>query len=190
MEQGHGVNRRLVMHNDFIIVGPPDDPAGIRGLTAAAAFQHLAQARARFVGREDDSGTHKKELQVWAQLGIDPRQRLSYIETGQGMGQTLLITSEKQGYTLSDRGTYLAFRPNIELDILVEGDPSLLNVYHAMQVNPQRHSKVNAAGAAAFVDFITSPEVQRLIASFGTERYGQPLFVPDAHLEDSVAEGE
>ncbi|HKZ50603.1 MAG TPA: substrate-binding domain-containing protein, partial [Dehalococcoidia bacterium] len=184
MSQGYGVNRRLVMHNDFVIVGPPEDPAGIRGLdSAAAAFQRLAQARARFASRDDDSGTHKKEREIWAQLGIDPGRELSYIETGQGMGQTLLIADEKRSYTLSDRATYLAFRLHLDLEVLVEGDPSLRNIYHVMQVNPQKYPKVNAAGAKAFVDFITSPEIQGLIGSFGVAEYGQPLFVPDAHLE-------
>jgi tungstate transport system substrate-binding protein len=190
MAAGHGINRRLVMHNDFIIVGPAADPAGIRGLvSAAAAFRRIAERGSRFLSRDDDSGTHQKEQQFWKEAGIDPQGRPWYLESGIGMGQTLYISFDKQGYTLSDRGTYLAFRQQIDLNILVEGDPNLLNVYHVLQVNPKQHGNVNAAAARVFVEFMVSPQVQAIIGSFGVEEFGEPLFIPDAHLEGRTPGG-
>ncbi len=180
VQNGVVVNRRLVMHNDFVIVGPPEDPAGIKGLRSSAeAFKKIAEKKALFISRGDNSGTHSKELEIWKQAGINP-QGSWYQESGQGMGQTLLMASEKKAYTLSDRGTFLAQQKNIRLAILVEGDKTLLNIYHVMQVNPKKFPKVNAEGAKAFVDFIISPEAQKIIAAFGKDKYGQSLFVPDA----------
>ena len=185
MAAGHGANRRLVMHNDFVIVGPAGDPAGVRGLDdAAEAFRRIAASATTFLSRGDESGTHTKELSVWGSAGVDPSGRW-YQETGVGMGPTLLVADEKRGYTLSDRGTYLAQEDNLALEILVEGDAALFNVYHVMQVNPEKSGRINAAAAAAFVKFITSDEVQNVIRGFGVEAYGQPLFVPDAYLEST-----
>lgn len=179
-QSGVAINRRLVMHNDFVIVGPPDDPAGIKGLKSSVeAFKKIAEKKALFISRGDNSGTHTKELDIWKQAGITP-EGAWYQQSGQGMGQTLLMASEKKAYTLSDRGTYLAQKKNINLNILVEGDRSLLNIYHVMQVNPKKFPKVNAEGARAFVDFMVSSETQKFIAEFGKDKYGQNLFVPDA----------
>jgi tungstate transport system substrate-binding protein len=186
IENGDAINRRLVMHNDFIIVGPPDDPAGIDGMTVAAdAFAKIADAGAVFISRGDDSGTNKKELAIWADAGVDPSGQSWYQETGQGMGATLTIASEKQGYTLTDRATYLNTRANLDLDIFVEGDPILLNIYHVMEVNPEKWPDVNAAGAEAFIDFMVSPAVQEIIRTYGVEKFGQPLFFPDANKTEA-----
>ncbi len=187
VNSGVAINRKLVMHNDFVIVGPADDPAGIKGLKSSAdAFKKIAEKKAVFISRGDNSGTHTKELDIWKQAGITP-EGAWYQQSGQGMGQTLLMASEKKGYTLTDRGTFLAQQKNIKLAILVEGDKALLNIYHVMQVNPQKFSKVNADGAKAFVDFMVSPETQKIIADFGKDKYGQALFVPDAgKSEDEV----
>ena len=173
-------NYRLVMHNDFIIAGPPEDPAKIKGKSTVEAFKAIFEGRAPFISRGDDSGTNKMELTLWEKTGLNPKGAKWYLESGQGMGATLLMASEKKGYTLSDRATYLAEKPNTKLNILCEGDPSLLNIYHVMEVNPEKFGKVNAEGAKAFVDFMTSPETQKLIGDFGKDRYGQPLFFPDA----------
>ena len=173
-------NYRLVMHNDFIIAGPAEDPAKIKGKSTVEAFKAIFESRGPFVSRGDDSGTNKMELALWGKTGLNPKGAKWYLELGQGMGATLLMASEKKGYTLSDRATYLAEKPNTKLSILCEGDPSLLNIYHVMEVNPEKFGKVNAEGAKAFVDFMTSPETQKLIGDFGKDRYGQPLFFPDA----------
>lgn len=180
VEAGVVVNRQLIMHNDFIIVGPPSDPAKIKGTAKAAdAFKKIAQAQAIFVSRGDESGTHKQEKTIWKSSGIEPAGKW-YQQSGSGMGQTLNIASEKNAYTLTDRATYLALKKNLALDILVEGDASLLNIYHIMQVNPQKFDKVNAAGGKALVDFFIAPETQEVIGKFGVDKYGQPLFFPDA----------
>jgi tungstate transport system substrate-binding protein len=185
VEQGYVNDRRLVMHNDFIIVGPSSDPAGIKGIkTAAEAFKKISDAGAPFISRGDDSGTNKMELTLWKSASITP-QGDWYSESGQGMGATLKIASEKQGYTLTDRATYLANKDVLDLDILVEGDPALLNVYHVMVVNPAKFPKVNNAGAIAFADFITSPATQDVIGKFGVDKFGQPLFFPDATKTDA-----
>ena len=186
MKAGHGINRRLVMHNDFIIVGPAADPAGTRGMTSAAgAVTKIAGSQALFISRGDDSGTHKLELALWKSAGIAPKGQKWYQESGQGMGATLTITSEKEAYTITDRATYLATRKNLGLDILVEGDPGLLNIYHIIQVNPDKSAKINAAGARDFVDFMVSPATQEVIRAFGVDKYGQPLFFPDAHRTEA-----
>ena len=180
MATGYGSEREYVMYNDFIIVGPTDDPAGIRGLTdAVQALQRIANAQALWISRGDDSGTHKKEKSLWKEAGIDPSVVASspwYQETGQGMGATLRIASEKQGYTLTDRGTYLHLRDTLDLEILVQGDERLYNVYHVIVVNPEKHPQVNVEAARAFVDFITSPQVQDIIRAYGVEEFGEPLF--------------
>ncbi|CAM3359998.1 substrate-binding domain-containing protein [Hydrogenibacillus schlegelii] len=181
VEAGVVTNYHRVMYNDFILVGPPDDPAGVgRADDLAAAFRAIAGGKTPFVSRGDDSGTHKKELALWKGAGIDPHGADWYIESGTGMGQTLLIASEKGAYTLTDRGTYLAYRDKLHLAVVREKDPELLNVYHVMQVNPERFPQVNAKGAAAFVQFLIAPETQALIGDFGKDRFGEPLFFPDA----------
>jgi tungstate transport system substrate-binding protein len=180
LAKGTLTNRRLVMHNDFVITGPAADPAGIRtARNAADALARIALARSTFVSRGDSSGTHAKERSLWTAAGIEP-QGPWYLESGQGMGSTLTIASEKRAYTLADRGTYLAFKKRVALAILVEGDAPLLNVYHVMEVNPARHPRVNAAGGKAFADYIVSPAAQGAIRTFGVDRYGEPLFFPDA----------
>ncbi len=181
MQNGDCISRKLVMHNDFVIVGPSSDPAGINGMTdAVAAFKKIADAGSIFVTRGDNSGTNKKELAIWSDAGVDPDGMDWYQSTGQGMGASLTITSEKQAYTLSDRATYLATQANLQLDILAQGDPILLNIYHVMQVNPDKNSQINADGAKAFVDFMISKDTQAVIKDFGVDKYGQPLFFPDA----------
>ncbi len=180
VDAGLVTNYQLVMHNDFVIVGPVNDPAGIKGKPSVDAFKAIAQKGSTFISRGDDSGTHKKELSIWKKAELTPTGTKWYQESGQGMGATLLMTSDKQGYTLADRGTYLAQKPNIKLEILSEGDKSLLNIYHVAQVNPDKFGKVNAKGSKAFVEFMVAPETQKIIGDFGREKFGQPLFFPDA----------
>jgi tungstate transport system substrate-binding protein len=178
--EGFGINRRLIMHNDYIIVGPPDDPAKIKGLKAASeAFKKIASANALFLSRSDKSGTHSKEMDIWKAAGIKPEGEKWYQQTGLGMGQTLNVTAEKKGYTLADRGTYLALKKNLGLDILVEGDAILLNIYHVIEVNPAKWPKVNVPGGKAFADFMVSNETQGIIKTFGVDKFGSPLFFPD-----------
>ncbi len=185
VDNGSAVERRLVMHNDFVIVGPPADTAGIRGQSAPIeVLKKIAAAEATFVSRGDDSGTHKKELSMWETAGLTPEGDW-YLESGQGMGATLRIANEKGGYTLTDRATYLAQREALDLEILIEGDPSLLNVYHVMMVNPEQWPAVNEAGARAWSDFLISAEGQAMIGEFGVEEFGQPLFFPDADKTDA-----
>ena len=180
LAKGTLINRRLVMHNDFVLVGPSNDPAGIRKLkTGAEALRAIASANLPFISRGDNSGTHNLEKKLWKTIGLEPKGEW-YLESGQGMGQTLMIASQKNAYTIGDRATFLAFSKRVELAILLEGDPQLLNVYHVMQVNPERFPKVNAAGGKAFANFMVSPETQARINQFGTDTYGQPLFIPDA----------
>jgi tungstate transport system substrate-binding protein len=185
VKDGYGINRRIVMHNDFILVGPPDDLAGIKGLKSVyEAFRKISYAGSHFISRGDDSGTHKKELKIWEGAGLKTDKEKWYVQTGLGMGQTLGVASEKEAYTLSDRGTYLAMKKNLSLVVLVEGDRQLLNVYHVIQVSPDKWPKVNSAGAAAFADFITSDEVQNIISLFGKDKYGESLFIPDAKVKE------
>lgn len=176
---GHGINRRDVMHNDFVLVGDPSDPAGAKGTDALQALRKIASSGSLFVSRGDDSGTHKKEMALWKGAGLSPSGDW-YLKAGSGMGETLLLANEKGAYTLSDRGTYLAFRDKIKLAILVQNDPPLLNPYGIIAVNPKLHKNVNYAGAIKFIDFITSAEGQKMIAEFGKDKYGEPLFFPDA----------
>ncbi len=179
MEGGFGKTRELIMHNDFIFVGPASDPAGAKGAaTVSDMLKAIAGAGATFVSRGDDSGTHKMELKLWKAAEVTP-EGAWYLETGQGMGDTLRIASEKEGYTLTDRATYLATKDTLALDIVREGDAVLLNIYHVISVNPERWPKVNTAGADAFITFMISKEVQEEIGKFGVDKYGAPLFVPD-----------
>lgn len=181
VDAGYGVDRRLVAHNYFLVVGPDTDPAGIKGAASAAdAFTTIATAKAGFVSRGDGSGTETKELAIWGKAGVHPEGQPWYLQSGQGMGATLQIASEKAAYTLTDDATFLASADKLRLTSLVEGDPFLLNVYHAISVNPAKWPKVNSAGATAFADFITQPAGQKIIGEFGAEKYGQPLFVADA----------
>ncbi len=183
---GFGSDRRLVMHNDFIIVGPPSDPAAIHSQpTPDSVFKKIYSSASTFVSRGDESGTHVKELALWKQAGLDPYGQPWYLETGQGQGVTLSVASEKGGYALTDRATFLAYQANVELAILFEGDASLLNVYHVIIINPEKFPNTNLEGARAFADFITSPAGQQIIAKFGAEKYGQPLFFPDADKTDA-----
>ncbi|MEN6615639.1 MAG: substrate-binding domain-containing protein [Syntrophorhabdus sp.] len=181
MADGYGVNRKLVMHNDFVVVGPASDPARIKGSKSTVdAFKKIAAAQALFISRGDNSGTHAKEKAVWKAAGVTYEGQKWYQQTGLGMGQTLNVATEKRGYTLTDRGTYLALKKRTDLPILVEGDAILLNIYHVIDVNPAKFPKVNAKAAKAFSDFMISPETQGIIKKFGTDKYGSPLFFPDA----------
>jgi tungstate transport system substrate-binding protein len=186
VEDGKMSNRRLVMYNDFVVIGSAEDPARIKGLPAAEALKRVAAGGARFVSRGDKSGTHALELALWKQAGIEPKGSW-YVESGQGMGQTLLVANERKAYALTDRGTYLAFQKRVDLPILVEKDRALLNIYSVMEVNPANGSRVNAAAGKAFADFMLTPETQAVIKTFGVEKFGQPLFVPIAgQREDQV----
>ena len=180
VENGYGVNRKDVMHNDFVIVGPEDDPANIKGLIAVEAFKVLSQTENLFVSRGDNSGTNKKEITIWGKAGISPEGEW-YIESGQGMGATLRIADEKQAYTMTDRGTYLSQEESLSLIVLVEGDEILFNPYGVIAVNPEKHPDIdiNYDGAILFAEFITGEKGQAIIKSFGIEKYGQPLFYPD-----------
>jgi tungstate transport system substrate-binding protein len=184
VEEGRMSNRRLVMYNDFVIIGPPDDPAKIRSVPKAVeALKRIAESQSRFVSRGDKSGTHVLEHRLWKQAGVEPKGAW-YIESGQGMGQTLGIANDRRAYTLTDRGTYLAFQKRVDLPILVEKDRPLLNIYSVMEVNPANGPRVNAAGGRAFAEFILAPDTQAVIKTFGVDKYGQPLFVPIAGKKD------
>ncbi|OPY09934.1 MAG: PBP superfamily domain protein [Syntrophaceae bacterium PtaB.Bin095] len=181
MAAGNGVQRRLVMHNDFIIVGTPADPAAVKAAkTSVEAFKKIAQTNAVFMSRGDNSGTHSKEKAIWKAAGITPDGQKWYQQTGLGMGQTLSVAAEKKAYTLADRGTYLALKKNLGLDILNEGDAMLLNVYSVIEVNPAKFKKINADGGKAFADFMVARATQEIIGKFGVEKFGSPLFFPDA----------
>ena len=185
MDAGSGVDRRLVMHNSFLVVGPGPDPAGIRGMTSAAdAFRKIADTGATFVSRGDGSGTEAKELEYWKKLDTTLAGAW-YVQSGQGMAATLQIASEKGGYTLTDIATWAATRNQLSLESMVAGDPSLLNIYHVIGVNPTTWPKANAAGATAFRDYVLSADGQALIGAFGQDRYGMQLFVPDAGKSES-----
>jgi tungstate transport system substrate-binding protein len=178
--EGWGCERRLVMYNDFVVVGPSSDPAGVKGQNAVAAFKRLAAKGFPFVSRGDDSGTHRRERELWQRAGAAPKGP-GYLEVGQGMEQTLRVAGEKQLYTLSDRGTWLATkdRDRFGLAVLVEGDPLLFNQYGVIAVNPARFPHVRAKEARAFVDWITSPEGQAVIGGF-RDAHGNQLFIPNA----------
>jgi tungstate transport system substrate-binding protein len=179
--EGYGINRRLIMHNDYIIVGSSEDQAKLKGTKSSSeSFKKIALAKVLFLSRGDNSGTHSKEKAIWKASGINPEGEKWYQQTGLGMGQTLNVAAEKKGYTLADRGTYLALKKNLGLDILVEGDAILLNIYHVIEVNPAKWHKVNVSGAKAFADFMVSKETQDIIKTFGVDKFGSPLFFPDA----------
>lgn len=187
--EGKLLNRRLVMYNDFVLVGPAEDPAKVRGLRPATeALRRIAESQARFVSRGDNSGTHNLELALWKQAGILPKGDW-YLESGQGMGATLGIANDRRAYTLTDRGTLLAFRDHVALPLMVQGDRALLNVYSVMEVSPTNGPRVNSVGGKAFADFMVSPETQAIIRTFGVDKYGQPLFVPIAGKADAEVGG-
>ena len=186
---GKMLNRRLVMYNDVVIIGPADDPAKIKGTKKAAnAMKAIASTGSRFVSRGDNSGTHTLEKALWKLAGVDP-QAGWYIESGQGMGATLGIAADRNAYTLTDRGTYLAFQKRVRLPILLEGDKPLLNIYSVMEVNPSNGPKVNTAGGNAFADFLVSADVQKIVKTFGVDKYGQALFVPVAGMNEEEVGG-
>lgn len=183
MKQGNGERRLFVMHNDFIVVGPPADPAKIRGKLVLDALKTIAGTQSPFISRGDNSGTDILEKALWKQAGITPVKPW-YVEAATGMGQTLTIASEKNAYTITDRSTYLSQKSHLRLDILNGGDPPLLNYYHVITVNPTKFPKVNRTGANAFADYLVSPETQKIIAAFGVDKFGQQLFFPDAGKPD------
>ena len=181
MAAGDGTRREDVMYNDYVIVGPASDPAGIAGMTdAVAALTKIAEAEAPFISRGDDSGTHTKELSIWKKAGIEPAGDW-YVSAGQGMGAVLTMANEQEAYALSDRATYLARTlEGTDLGIAVEGDPTLFNPYGVITVNPDKNPNINADLANAFADWITSVPVQEQIAAFGVDEFGESLFVPDS----------
>jgi len=186
MAEGKAGQRRLVMHNDFVIVGPEDDPAGIRGTDSVDAMKRVAAAQAVFISRGDDSGTNAKEEDIWDKAGLTPKEAW-YQSTGKGRGATLRVADQKAGYTLSDRATYLAQRDTLKLEVLSEGDPSLLNVYHVIELTTKAGTRVQTEAGRAFADWIVSPATQQRIGEFGKAKFGQPLFTPDAgKYEDSL----
>ena len=175
---GFGVNRRDVMYNDFIIVGPEEDPAKVKDTqNAVDAFKKIAEAQAPFISRGDNSGTHQKEKEIWAKAGMKPEGKW-YQESGQGMGEVLTMANEKRAYTLADRGTYLAYTSKVNLKVLNEGDAILYNPYGVIAVNPEKFPNVNYKKAMEFIEWITSPEGQKIIKEFGVDKFGQPLFFP------------
>jgi tungstate transport system substrate-binding protein len=187
MDGGFGKERLLVMHNDFIIVGPESDPAKISSSASTNdAFKAFSESKSIFVSRADESGTNAKELAIWKAIEITPEGDW-YLKSGQGMGDTLRIASEKSGYTITDRATFLSLKDTLDLTILYQGEKSLLNIYHVITVNPDKFTTVNYAGAKAFADWIVSSETQKTIAAFGEAKYGEPLFFADAgEPEDNV----
>lgn len=185
MGEGNGSSRRLVMYNDFVIIGPTADPAKVKGQTAAEALKRIAASKAPFVSRGDQSGTHVRELAMWKRAGVDPKGQPWYRETGQGQGLTMDVAAQFDSYAFTDRGTYLVHAKRIGLPVLVEDDPALFNIYHVMPVNATKFAKVNAAGAQAFADWLVSPEGQVLIGEFGKQQYGRSLFAPAAGKRES-----
>jgi len=186
---GKMLNRRLVMYNDFVIIGSAGDPAKIKGTKKAAdAMRAIASTGSRFVSRGDNSGTHTLEKALWKLAGVDP-QAGWYIESGQGMGATLGIADDRNAYTLTDRGTYLAFQKRVRLPILLEGDKPLLNIYSVMEVNPSNGPKVNTAGGNAFADFMVSADAQKIVKTFGVDKYAQALFLPVAGMNEEEVGG-
>jgi tungstate transport system substrate-binding protein len=178
VKDGFGINRRNVMHNDFVIIGPAEDPAGIKGTgDVLEALKKIAGTGSMFVSRGDDSGTHKKEKSLWQAAGIEPSGEW-YMSAGQGMGVVIIIADEKQAYTMTDRGTYIAYKSKIEIPVLVEGDKRLFNPYGVIAVNPEKHPHVKYAEAMKFIEWLTSEEAQKLIGSF--KKDGETLFHPDA----------
>ena len=180
VQAAHLVEGRLVMHNDFLIVGPSDDAAGVRQQRALPDVMRAIAAKSTFISRGDQSGTHTAELSLWTAAGINPGTLTRREETGQGMGATLNVADQKRAYTLTDRGTYLAQRKRLSLVPLFQGDASLRNVYHVYAVNPAKHPKAKLAEARQFIAFLVSPAIQRAIGAFKRDEYGESLFFPDA----------
>ncbi|MED4228841.1 substrate-binding domain-containing protein [Neobacillus cucumis] len=177
VDAGDAINYKRVMYNDFVLVGPKENPAGISGDDINAAFKKLAATKATFVSRGDDSGTNKKELAIWTTVNIKPSGTW-YVSTGQGMGQTLQVAAEKKGYVLTDRATWLAQAKNLDtLKIIVEGGKDLMNIYHVMQVTPDKHKNINSTDAKKFVEFMINPKTQDVIENFGKKEYGRSLFI-------------
>ena len=181
MAKGAGILRRGVMYNDFVLVGPAKDPAGVRRTTSVAeALAAIYGAGQSFVSRGDESGTHQLENRLWAAARIKPAQSKAYLETGQGMGATLRVASEKEAYALTDRGTFLALQGTLDLQVVSEGDAALRNVYHLMVVNPKNGPGVNVEGGRALARYLLSPEALAIVGDFGRDKFSRPLFVPDA----------
>ncbi|MCF8009558.1 MAG: substrate-binding domain-containing protein [Halanaerobiales bacterium] len=184
VNEGYGVNRRDVMYNDFIILGPSSDPAGLKGINEVGqAFAKINNSQSDFISRGDDSGTNKKELSIWSNADIEPTGKW-YIETGQGMGASLNVANEKQAYIMTDRGTYLAYRSDLDLEIVLEGDPELFNPYGIIAVNPELYSHVNYQMAMALIGFITSQQGQKIINEFTA--HGEVLFHPSAIKPENI----
>ncbi|WP_291967563.1 substrate-binding domain-containing protein [Caloramator sp.] len=180
VREGYGIERFDVMYNDFVILGPKDDKAKIKGIsTAKDALKKIYSSKAEFISRGDESGTHKFEKRLWEKIGINP-QGDWYIKVGKGMAETLLMASEKGAYTISDRATYLTLKEKLDLEVLVEGKEDLKNQYGVISVNPSKNSRINKDGAQYFVEWILSEKTQRLIGKFGKEKFGQSLFIPNA----------
>jgi len=181
VDAGDGIERTLVMHNDFIIVGPSSDSSGVKAAkTTNDAMTAIATGKAHFISRGDNSGTNALELKLWTAINVTAKGQSWYEETGQGMGATLQVASQKAAYTISDRATYLVQKKNLSLDILFEKDKALLNVYHVIVVNPAKHPKVKVDAARAFAAWIVRADIQKVIGDFGVDKYGQQLFIPDA----------
>jgi tungstate transport system substrate-binding protein len=176
---GYGIDRRLVMHNEFVLIGPPSDPAKARGNDIRAAFRAIAAAHAAFLSRGDKSGTNVRERLLWRAVGIEPSQPW-YRETGQGMGATLVVADQLPAYTLIDVATFLSHQSPVQLRVICEGDTLLRNVYHVIRANPDRFSRVNVAGAMAFADYMVADSTQRVIGEFRRAQLGRSIFVPDA----------
>jgi len=186
VSEGKLLNRRLVMYDDFVIIGPKDDPAKVRSTKSVVeALKRIEQAKASFVSRGDNSGTHVLEKSLWKSAGVKPKGAW-YIEAGQGMGATLGIANERNAYTITDRGTYLAFRKRVTLPILIQGDKELLNIYSVMEVNPANGPRINSAGGKAFADFMVAPQTEKVIGTFGVEKFGQSLFIPVAGKNEDL----
>lgn len=188
MNRGFGKDRRLLMVNYFFLLGPPTDPARVRGFPIVDAFKKIAREQKTFVSRGDNSGTHKKELEIWQKALVKPRGGW-YLVSGQGMGESLKIASEKQAYILSDNGTYLALKDRLELKIVSNKEEGLLNQYHLITINPVKFPKVNYKGARKLMNFLLSEEIKAYISRFGRKKYGQPLFEPVDEASDSVQSG-
>ena len=178
VKEGYGINRRNIMYNDFVIVGPEDDPANIKGIRGViSALSAIAHKKALFISRGDDSGTHKRERQLWERTGLIPEGEW-YQETGQGMGATLVIASQKRAYCLTDYATYLSYKDKIALIMLYEEDPLLYNSYSVILVNPEKYSHINYKKGREFINFLISDKGKRIIREFGREEFGEPLFHP------------
>jgi tungstate transport system substrate-binding protein len=179
--EGHGTTRYDVMYNDFVIIGPEDDPIKISDSKSDVinAFSVISSQKGKFISRGDDSGTNKKELAVWKEAGITPEGDW-YVSAGKGMGDVIQMANEMLAYTLTDRATYLSMQDDIDIKILVEGDSRLFNPYGVIPVNPNKNDKINSEAANAFIEWILSDETQKAIGEFGVEEFGQPLFIPDA----------